>query len=215
MFSSCTLRKAMNQWVAWTLHKQQSAIKARTAVQVRPCTCCLAWAGCAGYKVAPCPRHAGHQCADSYACESLPHQFAVQACRLRLPCLALHVAQPQRYPCSLSLVSASHNYSPRSGSSQALSVYHSLPWHQGWPVHTGLLACTQAAPGLSCRGGAQPPSSAPSTSGCCLLLRQPASAAWWGRPCTVCTTAQPLLPLQPGVRLQLSGPSSTPKFRSA
>ena len=36
MFSGCTLRKAMNQWVAWTMHKQQSAIKARTAVQVRP-----------------------------------------------------------------------------------------------------------------------------------------------------------------------------------
>ena len=45
MFSSCTLRKALNQWVAWTLRKQQSAIKARTAVQVR--SAYAAWAGLA------------------------------------------------------------------------------------------------------------------------------------------------------------------------
>ena len=36
LFTSCALRKAMNQWVAWTLHKQQATAKAQMAVQVRP-----------------------------------------------------------------------------------------------------------------------------------------------------------------------------------
>ena len=106
MFSSCTLRKAMNQWVAWTMHKQQSAIKARTAVQVRPRRHCLAWAACAGCRVAACPPHAWHQGMHSSAGGALPYKSALQGLQAAapLPCTAcrpvtLLPLQPEPYFC--------------------------------------------------------------------------------------------------------------------